>query len=100
MENENLNDVENGIITTDPMEGAKVCKRTGYPVNGSAANSNSDGNDITQSDMFREFFGNDAMSQFNEIKRKEDNLKPRIIDNGLKKPKEVQKESEIISDSH
>lgn len=96
MENENSNN--DGIITTDPMEGAKVCKRIGYPVNGSASNSN--GNDITQSDMFRDFFGNDAMSQFNEIKRKENNSKPTIIDNGLKKPKEAQKESEIISDSH
>lgn len=99
MESEKLNDNE-GIITTDPMEGAKICKRTGYPINGSVSNSDANGNDITQSDMFREFFGNDAMSQFNEIKRKENNSKPTIIDNGLKKPKEAQKESEIISDSH
>lgn len=98
MENENLNN--EGIITTDPMEGAKVCKRIGYPVNGSVSNPNVNNNDITQSDMFREFFGNDAMSQFNEIKQKENNMKPIIIDNGLKKPKEAQKESEIISDSH
>lgn len=98
MENENLNN--EGIITTDPMEGAKVCKRIGYPVNGSVSNPNVNNNDITQSDMFREFFGNDAMSQFNEIKRKENDMKPIITDNGLKKPKEAQKESEIISDSH
>ena len=97
----NYADFNNGaFVVTDPKEGAKVCKRVGYPVNGETDNSNS--NDITKSEMFRELFGNDGVKQFEQIKKKEDMKKSIIIDNGLKnKPEEVNnKESEIISDSH
>lgn len=94
-------DFNNGaFIVTDPKEGAKVCKRVGYPVNGETVSSNS--NDVTKSEMFRELFGNDGVKQFEQIKKKEDMKKSIVIDNGLKnKTEEVNnKESEIISDSH
>ena len=94
-------DFNNGaFIVTDPKEGAKVCKRVGYPVNEETDGSAS--NDITKSDMFRKLFGDNGVKQFEQIKKKESMQKSIVIDNGLKnKPEEaINKESEIISDSH
>lgn len=97
----NNDNFENGdFIVTDPKEGAKVCKRVGYPVNEEIDSSAS--NDITKSDMFRKLFGDNGVKQFEQIKKKESMQKSIVIDNGLKnKPEEASdKESEIISDSH
>lgn len=92
------NEIESMFITTDPKAGAKTCRRDGYPVNKSPINENV--NDITQSKMFKDFFGDDV-KQFQKIQQKENLQKAVVIDNGLNnRTKEAINESESISDSH
>ena len=75
-------DFNNGaFIVTDPKEGAKVCKRVGYPVNEEIDSSVS--NDITKSDMFRKLFLFFWFKQFEQIKKKESMQKSIVIDKAL-----------------
>lgn len=95
--------VDNGGTTNDIMRGARTVKKNrGYPLDYKIGQSNqSNSNDITNSAMFRELFGNDGVAQFKNLERKSNANKINIIDMGTTNPnKGGQKESENTSGSH
>lgn len=64
---------------TDPFKGARTPKRNVVDIN-EPEERNTIKNDITKSDMFKEFFGEDAAKQFQKLEEKREREKVKIIE--------------------